>query len=305
MTVHSPSVAAPFEEFLPPRPSRWREAARLVRDNPVGALAFVILVALILGAALADWIAPYTTTELGVGPRLDGPNATTFFGTDRLGRDIFSRMLYGSRVSLYVGFGSVALGTLIGSTVGLVSGFVGGWLDLIVQRLLDIMMSIPALLFAMVIVVAFGAGATNAMLAIAIIFIPGAARVVRSVTLSLRARQFVEAAQASGASTMRIVFRHILPSAIDEIMVLASLALGAAIIIEAALAFLGLGAQPPEPSWGGMLADGRSSHQVAPHMVYIPAIAISVTVLAANLLGDTVRDILDPRLRGRSGKTHY
>lgn len=305
MSAQSAAAAIQFEEFLAPRPSRWSEAGRLIRENPVGAVALAVLLILIAGAALADWIAPFAKTEVGTGQRLDGPNATNYFGTDRLGRDIFSRMLHGSRISLYVGFGSVALGTMIGSVVGLVSGFVGGWVDLIVQRLLDIMMSIPALLFAMVIVVAFGAGATNAMLAIAIIFIPGSARVVRSVTLSLRARQFVEAAQASGASTTRIVFRHILPSAIDEIMVLASLALGAAIIIEAALSFLGLGAQPPEPSWGAMLADGRPSFPVAPHMVYVPAAVISVTVLAANLLGDTVRDVLDPRLRGRSGKTHY
>jgi peptide/nickel transport system permease protein len=211
-------------------------------------------------------------------------------------------MVYGARISLYVGFGSVILGTLAGSLIGLITGFAGGWLDLTTQRLLDIMMSIPALLFAMVIVAAFGTGATNAMLAIAVIFVPGAARVVRSVTLSLRARQFVEAAQASGASTMRIVFRHILPTAVDEIMVLASLGLGAAIIIEAALSFLGLGAQPPEPSWGAMLADGRPSFGPAPHMVYVPAAVISVTVLAANLLGDSVRDIMDPRLRGRGAR---
>ena len=211
-------------------------------------------------------------------------------------------MLYGSQVSLFVGFASVIMGTLVGSALGLVSGYRGGWTDLVLQRFMDVMMSIPALLLAMVVVAALGSGTTNVMFAIALILIPGAARVVRSVTLSLRARPFVEAAEASGASSLRILIQHILPTALDEIIVLASLALGAAIIIEAALAFLGLGAQPPEPSWGGMLADGRSSYQLAPHMVYVPAAVISVTVLAAMMLGDTVRDILDPRLRGSQGR---
>lgn len=300
MTARSASVILPFEELLPSRPSRWRSARRIARANPIGVAALGLIVVLILAALFADWIAPYSKTQQFVGPRLHGPDTTTLLGTDRLGRDIFSRMLYGARLSLYVGFASVGLGTLIGAAIGLVSGFLGGWVDLVIQRLMDVMMSIPALLFAMVIVAAFGAGASNAMLAIAIILIPGAARVVRAVTLSLKARQFVEAAQASGASTARILLRHILPSAIDEIMILASLALGAAIIIEAALSFLGLGAQPPEPSWGGMLADGRSSYQVAPHMVYVPAAFISITVLAVNMLGDTVRDILDPKVRGGS-----
>lgn len=166
------------------------------------------------------------------------------------------------------------------------------------QRLMDVMMSIPALLLAFVVVAALGTGPSNAMYAIAVILVPGAARIVRSVTLGLKARQFVEAAQASGATTTRILLRHILPGAIDEIVVLASLAIGGAIITEAALSFVGLGVQPPQPSWGAMLADGRSRYQVAPHLAYVPAMFISFTVLAVTVLGDTVRDILDPRLRG-------
>jgi peptide/nickel transport system permease protein len=196
------------------------------------------------------------------------------------------------------------VGTLAGSAIGLTSGYLRGWADLVLQRLMDIMMSIPALLLAMAVAAAFGPGTNNTMLAIAIIFIAGTARVVRSVTISLAARQFVEAARASGASTWQIIFRHILPMAIDEILVLASLGLGAAIIIEAALGFIGngqLGTQAPHASWGNMLADGRASYQHAPHMVYVPAIFISVTVLAVNILGDTVRDILDPKVRGARG----
>jgi ABC-type dipeptide/oligopeptide/nickel transport system permease subunit len=290
------------EDFLRPRVSRWRSMGRIARANPVGVAAFVIILGLVLTALLASTLAPHGKTELGVGRSLEGPSRTYLLGTDRLGRDIFSRMLYGARLSLFVGFGSVAIGTVIGSALGLVSGYRGGWTDLVIQRFMDIMMSIPALLLAMVVVVALGTGSTNVIFAVAIILIPGAARVVRSVTLSLRARLFVEAAQASGASELRIIVRHILPTALDEIMVLASLGLGAAIILEAGLAFLGLGAQPPEPSWGGMLADGRTSFQTAPHMVYVPAAFISVTVLAAMILGDTVRDILDPRVRGSQGR---
>jgi ABC-type dipeptide/oligopeptide/nickel transport system permease subunit len=300
MTAHSASVSIQFDEWIAPRASRWRSAGRLAREYPVGVVALLILILLVLAALAANWIAPYGKTELATGQSLQGPNATNLLGTDRLGRDILSRMIYGSRVSLYVGFAAVGLGTVIGSAVGLVSGFVGGWFDLVVQRVMDVLMSIPAILLAMVVVAAFGTGTSNAMYAIALVFIPSTARVVRSATLSLKARQFVEAAEASGASRSRIILRHVLPIAMDDIMVLASVGLAAAIIIEAALSFLGLGVQPPNPSWGGMLADGRANYSTAPHMVYVPAAFISVTVLAITILGDSIRDILDPKVRGSS-----
>lgn len=303
MTAQSATIVLQ-DEFLPRKASRWRSLARIARDNPGGVVALVVLLAIIFVAVFASWLAPHGETELGVGRSLQAPNSTNWLGTDRLGRDMLSRIMYGARISLYVGFASVILGTVAGSVIGLLSGYLGGWADLTIQRLMDVMMSIPALLLAMVVAAAFGPGTNNTMLAIAIIFIAGTARVVRSVTLSLAARQFVEAARASGASTWRIMFRHILPIAVDEILVLASLGLGAAIIIEAALGFIGngqLGTQAPHASWGNMLADGRSSYQSAPHMVYVPAIFISVTVLAVNILGDTVRDILDPKVRGARG----
>lgn len=300
MTAHSASVSIQFDDWLAPRTSRWRSAGRLAREYPVGVVALLILILLVVAALTADWIAPYGKTELGTGQALQGPNSTNLLGTDRLGRDILSRMIYGSRVSLYVGFAAVGLGTVIGSAVGLVSGFVGGSFDLVVQRVMDVLMSIPAILLAMVVVAAFGTGTSNAMYAIALVFIPSTARVVRSATLSLKARQFVEAAEASGASRSRIILRHVLPIAMDDIMVLASVGLAAAIIIEAALSFLGLGVQPPNPSWGGMLADGRANYSTAPHMVYVPAAFISVTVLAITILGDSIRDILDPKVRGSS-----
>ena len=303
MSAQPVTSVVQLEDVLPTRPSRIRVAGRIARDNPVGIVAFVLLVGLVIAAVGADLVAPYGKTDI-VGRRLQGPNSTNLLGTDRIGRDVLSRMLYGARTSLYVGFASVAIGTTIGSTIGLVSGFLGGWVDLFVQRFMDVLMSIPALLLAMVVVSAVGPGASNAMFAIAIVFVPGAARVVRSVTLTLRARAFVEAAEASGASTIRILRRHILPTALDEILVIASLALGAAIITEAALSFLGLGAQAPNPSWGNMLSEGRLSYSVGPHMIYVPAAFISFTVLAANILGDTVRDILDPKIRG-GGKGHF
>jgi ABC-type dipeptide/oligopeptide/nickel transport system permease subunit len=199
-----------------------------------------------------------------------------------------------------VSFLSVGIGTLAGAVIGMISGYFGGWLDLIVQRVMDIVMSIPAFLFALVIVAALGTSSTNVLIAIAVVLIPGTSRVMRAVVLQVRSRAYVEAASASGASGMRVIARHIVPNAIDEMLILASVALGAAIIIEAALSFLGLGAQPPEASWGKMLAEGRGVYEKGPHMVWIPSIVISVTVLAVNMLGDSVRDILDPKVRGGS-----
>jgi ABC-type dipeptide/oligopeptide/nickel transport system permease subunit len=305
MTAESARVLLLEEQFMPARPSRLRAAGRIARANPVGVAALLVLLVLIFAAIFASAIAPYGETQLGVGRGMQGPSSTNILGTDRLGRDIFSRMLYGSRLSLYVGFAAVTLGTVIGSVIGLVSGYLRGTIDLIAQRLMDVMMSVPVLLLALVVASAFGPGTNNTMLAVSLVFIPGAARVVRSVTLSLSERQFVEAARAAGASTPRIAFRHILPTALDEILVLASLGLGAAIIVEAALSFVGggqLGTQPPHASWGSMLSDGRNSYTAAPHMVYVPAAFISVTVLAVNILGDTVRDILDPKVRGAHGR---
>lgn len=308
MTAQTASTPLLEDQFFPVRRSRWRAVIRIARQNPVGVVALLVLLTLIAAAIFASWIAPYGETQIGVGRGLQAPGSTNILGTDRLGRDIFSRILYGSRLSLYVGFASVTLGTVIGSIIGLVSGYLRGWFDLISQRLMDIMMSVPILLLALVVASALGPGTNNTMLAVSLVFIPGAARVVRSVTLSLSARQFVEAARAAGATTTRIAFRHILPTALDEILVVASLGLGAAIIVEAALSFVGggqLGTQPPHASWGSMLADGRASYQAAPHMVYVPAAFISVTVLAVNILGDTIRDILDPKLRGAQGRTRF
>lgn len=282
------------------RRHRWQTALRLARRHPVGAAALIVLLALMLGAVFAGQVTPYSPTSLE-GNRLEGPTAQHLLGTDRIGRDIFTRILYGARISLLISALAVGLGTLTGSAIGIASGFLGGWFDLIVQRLMDVLMSIPALLLALVIVASFGPGVANAMIAIAIVLVPTSARVIRSVALQLKTRTFVEAARASGASGLRILARHVVPNAMDEVLILASVALAAAVIIEAALSFLGLGAQPPTPSWGQMLAEGRSNYLRAPHMVWVPSLAISVTVLAVTLLGDTIRDIVDPKTRGGQG----
>jgi peptide/nickel transport system permease protein len=300
MTSRETSVALGFEYYIAPLPSRWRRSLRLARQNPVGTLSLVVVLGLLLSAVFAGQLAPYSPTAVATGLRLEGPSGEHLLGTDQLGRDVLSRMLYGARVSLRVSFLSVGIGTLAGAVIGMISGYFGGWLDLIVQRVMDIVMSIPAFLFALVIVAALGTSSTNVLIAIAVVLIPGTSRVMRAVVLQVRSRAYVEAASASGASGMRVIARHIVPNAIDEMLILASVALGAAIIIEAALSFLGLGAQPPEASWGKMLAEGRGVYEKGPHMVWIPSIVISVTVLAVNMLGDSVRDILDPKVRGGS-----
>src|SRR5262249_22124427 len=248
----------------------------------------------------APQIAPYSPTSARAA-RFESPSSEHLLGTDRIGRDMVSRILYGARVSLFVGFVAVAAGTLIGSAVGIISGFVGGWLDLIVQRVMDVLLSIPALLLAMTIVASFGPGIANAMIAIAVVLIPTSARVMRGSAISLKTRAYVEAATAFGAGNLRVLLRHIIPNALDEMLIIATTTLAAAVIIEAALSFLGLGAQPPTPSWGQMLAEGRQSYPRAPHMIWVPWVAISLTVLSVTMLGDTIRDALDPKTRGGTG----
>jgi peptide/nickel transport system permease protein len=281
----------------PPRRGRWSAAWRLVRRNPVGTVALLVVVLLCLSAIFAGQLAPYSPYSTA-GGRLKAPSSEHLLGTDRIGRDVLSRIVYGGRVTLLIGFVAVGAGTLLGSAIGLLSGFVGGWSDLGIQRLMDVIISIPTLLLALVIVASFGSGEANAMVAIAIVLIPTSARVMRGVVLRIKAQAYVEAAHATGATSRRILIGHIAPNAVDEVLILASVALAAAVIIESALSFLGLGAQPPTPSWGQMLAEGRANYLRAPHMVLVPSLAICITVLAVTLLGDTLRDVLDPKTRG-------
>jgi len=266
------------------------------RRHPLGAAgAFVILTVAFL-AGTAEIIAPYDFNEPAVRDRLQGPSSAHFFGTDDLGRDTFSRVLFGARLSLLVGVGSVSAGILHGALWGLASGYIGGWFDAIVQRFMEAIMSVPLLLMALVVVVVLGDGLENVILALGFVLTPIGARVIRAEVLSIKETMYVDAARAIGAGGLRIAFRHILPNVTAPILVLVTINLGFAIIAEAMLSFLGLG--PNLPSWGEMLAgEGRQYMIVAPWIALFPGLAITTTVLAFNLLGDAIRDEFDPRLR--------
>ena len=264
--------------------------------SPVGATSTAVLVVLVLGAIVADvGPDPYQCSR----DVLVGPSSSHPFGTDDLGRDQLSRLMHGARISLWVGFLATAGGCLVGAAWGLLSGFAGSWLDLLSQRLVDAMLAIPGLVLALIFAAVFTPGVTTGIIAIILIIIPFNARVIRSAVLAVKENVYVEAAKVIGAGPGRIMLRHILPNVVAPILIMMSTVLGAAILIEAGLAFLGMGAQPPTPSWGLMLSDkGRQFMELAPWLAIFPAIAIMVTVLAFNLLGDVVRDVLDPRLRG-------
>ncbi len=266
------------------------------RRHPLGAVgAFVILVVAFL-AATAEVIAPYDFSEPVPLDRLQGPSTAHFFGTDDLGRDTFSRVLFGARLSLIVGIGAVAAGIIHGALWGLASGYIGGWFDAFVQRIMEAIMSVPLLLMALVVVVVWGAGIEKIILALGLVLTPIGARVMRAEVLSAKENMYIDAARAIGASGPRIAFRHILPNVTAPILVLVTVNLGFAIIAEAMLSFLGLG--PNLPSWGEMLAgEGRQYMIVAPWIALFPGLAITTTVLAFNLLGDAIRDEFDPRLR--------
>jgi peptide/nickel transport system permease protein len=273
---------------------------RFARRNPLGAVGAMVILLLVVSAVFAPLVAPYNPYLPDPIHRLEPPSAQHLFGTDDIGRDVFSRVIYGGRVSLKVGLLTVLLGTIVGATVGLVSAYWSGWADIVVQRLLDSLQSIPGLLLALVVASVIGAGTVNTIFPIALILIPINARVVRSAVLSVREHQYIEAAHVLGCTHGRIMLRHILPNVAAPILILASIYIGNAIIVEASLSFLGLGTAPPTPSWGNMLSgQGRAYMEQAPWLALFPGLAITVTVLSFNLLGDALRDSWDPRLRGR------
>ena len=272
---------------------------RVARNKPVGTFSAVVIIAMVLSGIFADAVAPFDPLEVHVRDRLQGPSLTYWMGTDNLGRDVFSRVTHGARISLLIAIPAVILGVGVGSIIGIISGYLGGWFDLLVQRLLDASQAIPSLILALAVIAVLGAGIDKVIYVIAFIAVPWNGRVVRGSVLSIKENQYIDAARSVGAGNLRIMFRHILPNVVAPILVLVSVLLGAAIIIEASLSFLGLGVPPPEPSWGGMLSrEGRSFMERAPTLALFPGLAISVVVLAFNLLGDTLRDIWDPRLRG-------
>lgn len=277
--------------------SRLRTTVETVLRNRLAVVGLVILAGLVLVAAFADLIAPSTVNEVDIPNRLAPPSAGNWFGTDDLGRDIFSRVVIASRVSLQVGVISVGLAMAIGVPIGLIAGYYGKRIDSILMRLMDILFSFPAILLAIAILAALGSGITNAMVAIGIVYTPIFARITRGSVLSVKESVFVTAARSLGAKDSRIIRTHILPNVLAPIIVQTSLSLAFAILAEAALSFLGLGVQPPDPAWGRMLADGRGFFQDAWWMAVFPGLAILLTVMSFNFLGDGLRDALDPQQR--------
>ena len=272
---------------------------RLVREKPLGAFGGMLVLVLLLCALFAHLIAPYPYDETNVRQRLKPPGAQFYLGTDNLGRDVFSRIIYGARISVTVGFAAVTLSLLLATTVGIASGYFGGKFDVLVQRVVDAWMAFPNLLFVLFIMAVLGPGLLNVILALGVVNAANRSRVIRSATLAAKENQFVEAARAVGAGHLRIILLYILPNVMATIIIIATNALGGVILAESTLSFLGFGVPPPYPSWGEMLSgSGRSYMYRAPWMAIWPGVAISLGVFGFNMLGDALRDLLDPRLRG-------
>lgn len=281
------------EEMTPP----WKEAWQSFYKNRLALAGLIIVVFFILLAIIAPFIAPYNYSDQVLTERMQAPSSKHWFGTDDLGRDIISRVLYGARISLWVGFFSVLGSVVMGTILGLVAGYYGRWVDTIISRLFDIMLAFPSILLAIAVVSILGPSLQNALIAIAVVNIPNFGRLVRSKVLSVKQEEYIMAARAVGMKDSRILFHHILPNSISPVIVQATLAIATAIIEAAALGFLGLGAQPPTPEWGKMLADSRNYITQAPWTLFFPGIAIILTVLGFNLMGDGLRDVLDPKMK--------
>jgi peptide/nickel transport system permease protein len=304
MTATEPAAAYPIEQ-----PQGAVEGSPLqrvrrglwifVRRSPLSAFWGCIAAAIVVMALAAPVLAPYEPLKSDFRAMSKPPSERHYFGTDQIGRDVLSRVIYGSRASLTVALGAVLFGTTLGALWGLASGYFGGRFDIVSQRIIEFLQSFPDLILSMAIAMALGAGFGTVIVAIAITRIPFGGRVIRAVVLSLKEMSYVVAARGLGASHLRIMARHILPQCVAPYLILATAHLGVAIIIEAALGFLGVGIPPPTPTWGNMLADSLNAGLVPPWwLVLFPGLAITLTVLAFNLLGDGIRDILDPRLRG-------
>lgn len=265
--------------------------------HSTGIAGLIIVGAFVVVSLIAPLVAPYdATTDRNLRERLNAPSLEHPFGTDELGRDQLIRVWHGGRISLRVGLAAVAMAVVVGTALGLVAGYVGGWIDTLIMWFIDILLSFPGILLAIAIVATLGPNLRNALIAISITQVPIYARIVRSVVLSLRESEYVQAARGLGARGPRVVLRHILPNSLSPIIVQLTLSIGIAILDVAALGFLGLGAQPPAPEWGLMIRDGFSQFLRAPWMSIFPGIAIFLSVIGFNLLGDAIRDVLDPRL---------
>lgn len=295
------SNASTLSPVHQPRPTNFarrlsRQVIRLVRKNFIGAIGAGVVLFLIVVALGAAQIAPYDPIDQGAD-RFLPPNANHWMGTDSLGRDIASRIIYGTRVSLYVGVVSVSIALILGTSIGVSAGYFGGQIDNVLMRLVDMMLAFPGLVLAMLVAGLLGPNLTNTMIAVGLISTPTYARVARGALLSIFSEPYIESARAIGGSDFYIIRRHVLPNMMVPLIVLATISLSIAILAESSLSFLGLGIQPPDPSWGGMLSKGRPFMEVAPWVAIFPGVAIMLAVLGFNFLGDGLRDALDPRLK--------
>ncbi|MDO8531216.1 MAG: ABC transporter permease [Dehalococcoidia bacterium] len=276
----------------------WGMASKFWRDQPLGVIGAALVLLMVLVAVFAEVIAPYSPLETHRGVSFAPPSLRFWLGADELGRDVLSRVLYGTRLSLYVGLVSVLLGTTIGAGVGVVSGYMGKKVDILLQRIIDTVMAFPTLILALAIVAVLGPSLNNVVIAVSVVLIPRGARVLRSAALSVKENPYIEAARAIGCSNTRVLLRHVLPQCMAPYIIVATAAIGWAITVEATLNFLGVGAPPPTPSWGAMLSGaGRQHLETSPWIAISPGVALSLTVFGFSLLGDALRDVLDPRLR--------
>ena len=291
------SAAAAVQEILPKPQSKGKAFLKkfLKRKTAVAAFAFIVLLALI--AIFAPQIVPYDATAADYANLLKGPSGVHWWGTDEFGRDVFSRLMVGARLSLSVALGAVTIGTVLGIVLGLLAGFYGGWIEALVMRGSDILFSFPDILLAIAIVAILGPGVINVVIAVAVFTVPSFARIMRSATLTVKETLYVEAARSIGCKNSRILWVHIFPGTIQSMIVNFTMRIGTAILAAASLSFLGFGANVTEPDWGAMLSQGRNYMNTAPHMVLFPGILIFLTVLAFNLLGDGLRDTLDPKIK--------
>ena len=279
------------------RPGRLSGFARWLVTDIRGALSLAMLVTLLLISLLGPWISPYAPAAQDLDAAMAPMSAEHWLGADDLGRDTLSRLIYGGMASLYASFLAVIIAVLIGVPVGILAGYLGGWVDTVISRIIDSFLSFPAIVLAIAVTGALGIGLTNGMISVGIVFAPQLARLVRARTLVVRNELYVDAARCFGGSTRRILWRHVLPNAIQPVIVQVTLLLAAALLAEASLSFLGLGIQSPDPSWGAMLARAYQNMEIAPEQMYPPGIAILVTALAFNTLGESLRVVLDPTMK--------
>ena len=295
------TVAAAVAGALPARrrPRWWRFTVRLFRTKPLGAAGAVVFLVFLLSGIFAGLLAPYGINETDLSHRLEPPSRQFLLGTDHLGRDLFSRVLMGARLSMIVGFLAAGLATVVSIVIGLLSGYLGGWFDLFTQRLVDAWMTFPDLVLLIVVVSVVGPGITQIVIILGLLYGIAGSRIVRGAVTSVREHVYTHAAQSIGAGTFHILRRHILPNVMPVVIVLFTTRVGAVILSEAALSFLGLGVPPPAPTWGGMLSgDGRTYLYLGPWLALAPGVCLTVVVYAANVFGDALRDLLDPRMRG-------